>query len=223
MKTYPGVVPGIVESLEDPMSEGRIQVSFPWLPYVTEKPWAPVAVPFAGKERGTFFSPELRDEVLVAFEHGSFDHPFIVGFLWNGKDKPPNEDINFSVRRIRTVSGHILEFDDNEGEERVYIKTQGGHEIELKDSDSALVKIKTIKEQEIQLDDESDTIFLQTGDHKITMEPNGITLETEADVTIKGTNINIEATAAVAMSGANVDIEATSQLTAKGNPIHLNP
>ena len=58
--------------------------------------WAPVAAPLAGKKRGAFFMPELGDEVLVAFEHGDFDHPFIIGFLWNGVDTPPETDLQKS-------------------------------------------------------------------------------------------------------------------------------
>ena len=43
----------------------------------------------AGDDRGTFFMPDVGDEVLVAFLAGDPQHPFVVGALWNGKDKPP--------------------------------------------------------------------------------------------------------------------------------------
>ncbi len=59
--------------------------------------------------------PELDDEALVAFDHGNVDHPYVVGFLHNGVDLPPDDDIDFKVRRVKTVSGHILEFDDRDG------------------------------------------------------------------------------------------------------------
>ena len=59
----------------------------------------------AGKERGFWYMPEVGDEALVAFELGDFDHPFVVGFLHNGVDTPPDDDIDREVRRMRTVSG----------------------------------------------------------------------------------------------------------------------
>ena len=84
MRRFPGVVTGIVKSLDDPEKQGRIELHFPWLADGPRSSWAPVASPLAGKERGQFFMPEIDDEVLVAFEHGDFAHPFILGFLWNG-------------------------------------------------------------------------------------------------------------------------------------------
>src|SRR4051812_41670159 len=92
MKRYPGVVTGIVKSLNDPEGQGRIQLHFPWLSDSQVSSWPPVAASLAGKDRGQFYMPEIDDEVLVAFEHGDFDHPFVLGFLWNGVDVPPTSD-----------------------------------------------------------------------------------------------------------------------------------
>jgi uncharacterized protein involved in type VI secretion and phage assembly len=142
MKTHPGVVVGIVKSLKDPDGHGRIQVEFPWMQAKQKSAWAPIAVPLAGKRRGSFFMPELEDEALVAFEHGDFDHPFIVGFLWNGVDRPPDDGITASVRRLRTVAGHVLEFDDRDGKERILVKTKGGQEIELVDGPPPKITVK---------------------------------------------------------------------------------
>jgi uncharacterized protein involved in type VI secretion and phage assembly len=142
MRTFPGVVVGIVKSLRDPEGQGRIQVEFPWMQARHKSTWAPIAVPFAGKRRGSFFMPELDDEALVAFEHGDFDHPFIVGFLWNGVDRPPDDGITASVRRLRTVAGHVLEFDDRDGQERVLLRTAGGQELELLDGPPPKVTLK---------------------------------------------------------------------------------
>src|SRR5262245_33469885 len=110
MKRYPGVVIATVKSLDDPEGQGRIQLRFPWLTESVQSAWAPVAVSMAGKERGQFYMPEIDDEVLVAFEHGDFDHPFIIGFLWNGVDTPPTNDPH--RRLIRSVNGHEIEIYD---------------------------------------------------------------------------------------------------------------
>jgi uncharacterized protein involved in type VI secretion and phage assembly len=128
-----GVVVGIVKDLDDPQQLGRVQVYFPWLSDTNQSYWARIATLMAGSNRGSWFMPEVNDEVLVAFEHGDSQHPCVVGFVWNGQAKPPNQDITPKVRRLKTVSGHVLEFDDRPGQTRILLKTQAGQQIELKD------------------------------------------------------------------------------------------
>ena len=62
----------------------------------------------SGNNRGSFFMPELQDEVLVAFNQGSARDPYIVGFLWNGQDLPPGQDVR--DRRITSRNGHEIRF-----------------------------------------------------------------------------------------------------------------
>lgn len=133
-----GVVMGIVKSLDDPQNLGRVQVYFPWLSETNQSYWARIATLMAGSERGSWFMPEVDDEVLVAFEHGNSQHPYIVGFLWNGESKPPNQDIDYQVRRLQTVSGHILEFDDRPGQEKITLKTRSGNEISITETPSGI-------------------------------------------------------------------------------------
>ena len=64
-----GIVVGIVTDLEDPDGLGRVQLTYPHLEDQKSQ-WARLVSPMAGAERGTFFRPEVEDEVLVAFEHG---------------------------------------------------------------------------------------------------------------------------------------------------------
>src|SRR4051812_48876606 len=87
MKIIPSVAIGLVRDIDAHL--GRVKVLFPWLGPEQQSNWAPLASLLAGKERGVQFMPEVDDEVLVAFEHGSFDHPFVIGCLWNGADTAP--------------------------------------------------------------------------------------------------------------------------------------
>jgi uncharacterized protein involved in type VI secretion and phage assembly len=138
MSQMNGVVMGIVRSLDDPQNLGRVQVYFPWLSETNQSYWARIATLMAGSERGSWFMPEVDDEVLVAFEHGNSQHPYILGFLWNGQSRPPNQDIDRQVRRLQTVSGHILEFDDRPGQEKIMIKTRSGNEISITETPSGI-------------------------------------------------------------------------------------
>ncbi|HYJ48071.1 MAG TPA: phage baseplate assembly protein V [Pyrinomonadaceae bacterium] len=132
MRTIPGVVQGLVTNLDDPQGLGRIQVEFPWLDAQYRSNWAPIATPLTGGQRGQFFMPEVGDEALVAFEHGDFDHPFVVGFLWNGVDTPPETELKNRV--ILTPGGHTLRFEDKDGAKKVVLKSSDGHQVVIDDA-----------------------------------------------------------------------------------------
>src|SRR2546425_1196520 len=84
-----GVYPAIVTDLNDPGGQGRVKLRLPWSPDpsgATYEVWARMATLMAGANRGTWFIPDVKDEVLVAFEAGNPRRPYVVGALWNGKD-----------------------------------------------------------------------------------------------------------------------------------------
>lgn len=105
-----GLVIGKVTAVRDPEKQGRIQVVYPWLEDEEER-WIPVAAPMAGGDRGAFFMPEIDDEVILAFNHEHWDHPYAVGFLWNPKQMPPSSDER--QRMIRSKNGHTIRFVDS--------------------------------------------------------------------------------------------------------------
>ena len=82
----------------------------------------------AGNDRGIYFLPEVDDEVLVAFEQGDMNFPYILGALWNGKDKPPitNEDGKNNQRVIKSRSGHMIVLDDTDENEQIIIQDKTG-------------------------------------------------------------------------------------------------
>lgn len=119
-----GVVTGQVLSMDDPDQQGRVQVGLPYLGGQNQSYWAPVATLMAGGGRGSWFMPEVGDEVLVAFNQDDVAHPYIVGFLWNGQDTPPSTDRH--LRTIRSVNGHQLQLYDPpvQGGDPGYIRIQ---------------------------------------------------------------------------------------------------
>ncbi len=99
-----GVEIAIVTNVGDPEKQGRVKVCFPRLPGLPEASWARVAQPAAGPGRGFYWIPEVDDEVLVMFECGQANRPYVVCCLWNGKDQPMQDayDDDNSIRMIQT-------------------------------------------------------------------------------------------------------------------------
>lgn len=194
-----GVVVGIVTNNKDPENLHRIKVRFPWLDAENESHWARVATFMAGNDRGAYFLPEVDDEVLVAFEHGCVDYPYVVGSLWNGKDAPPesNSDGLNKHRTIKSRSGHVIRLNDNGGSETIeVIDKTGNNKIIISSSDNTIV-IESLSDI---------TITSKTG--KLTMSAIGVEINSKANVKITATG--------------NADISANAIVSVKGSLIKLN-
>lgn len=188
MSQINGVVIGIVTGVSD---NGKVKVKFPWLPDDPETDWIRIATTMAGNGRGTFFMPEEKDEVLVAFEHGDTDYPYVVGFLWNGKDKPPENDKN--VRRIKTKSGHTIEFNDNPGQEGIVIESQGGQKIEMKDNPVGSISL--------------------TASANISLNAPDITLSAPVNISLRTPNVSLGASGSSLVVNGSFSLEALGLLS----------
>jgi phage protein D/phage baseplate assembly protein gpV len=127
-----GVVIGKVKDNSDPLQLGRVTLTFPWFSDNHESAWARCATPMSGPLRGMYFLPDQGDEVLVAFQHGDFKKPVVIGSLWNGQARPPlnNADRQNRIRQIKT-KGHTITLDDSPGAEQIEIKDKGGSTIAM--------------------------------------------------------------------------------------------
>ncbi len=216
-----GVVIGVVTNNQDPDNLHRVKVKFPWLGDDIESNWARVAAPMAGKDRGAYFLPEVDDEVLIAFEHGRVDHPYVIGSLWNGKDETheSNADGENNNRTIKSRSGHVLRFHDKSGKEKIEIISQSGHQLRLNDESGK----------------ETIDIIDKNGNNKIIIDTanNSITIEATSDITIKSktgkltmqaaSGIEMKSQAGVSIQAASsMDLKAGAQVTIKGAMIQLN-
>lgn len=200
-----GVAVGVVTNNKDPQGMGRVKIRFPWREHQDESYWARIATLMAGKDRGSFFLPEVGDEVLVAFEREDIRHPYVVGGLWNGQDKPPetNRDGKNNIRKIKSRSGHEIIFnDDHEAKkEKVEIHTKAGHKVVLDDAAGS---------EKIEVRDKSGSNFIV-----IDSVQNSITIESTAQLKIKSQKIDIEA-------GATMTLKASGALTIQGAIVKIN-
>jgi len=198
-----GVVCGIVTNNEDKKKLGRIKIQFPWLSDKNETDWVRISTFMAGAERGSFFLPEKGDEVLVAFEHGDINRPYVIGTLWNEKAKPPetNQDGKNNIRKIRSRTGHELIFNDETNKGQIVIHTKAGHQIILDDSNG---------KEKIEIKD-------KTGDNSISIDSakNSIAISSKTKLNIKAQSIEIEA-------DGEMKIKAGGTLTIKGSTVKIN-
>jgi uncharacterized protein involved in type VI secretion and phage assembly len=190
-----GVAIGVVTDNQDPDALGRVRVRFPWRGTPDESHWARIAVPMAGPDRGTWFLPEVDDEVLVAFERGDISHPYIVGALWNGKDVPPatNSGGSNDIRKIRSRAGHELVFDDG--------PDKG---VELRTADGKTVTMMGAK------------LLIEDGKgSSITIEDGKITVTASSSLSLEAPDISVKASGRLALEGGGL-------VEVKGGLIKLN-
>ncbi|WP_374261195.1 phage baseplate assembly protein V [Zoogloea sp.] len=151
-----GVYPALVTDVQDPDNQGRVQIKLPFVPDAdggTALAWARLATLMAGNGRGSWFIPDVNDEVLVAFTAGDPRRPVVIGALWNGVDAPPETmDSANNVRSVTSRSGHTLTFDDTAGAEKVEVKTNGGHTFTLDDAAGGTVTLAHSNGATIKID-----------------------------------------------------------------------
>jgi len=199
MKHMEGVAVGLVTEVDAKLA--RIKVKFPWMDPPQTSYWAPIASLLSGHKRGLRFMPEPGDEALVAFDRGEFDHPYIVGFLWNGADESP-DDVKTN-RLLVTPGGHQLRFEDKAGERRIVLKTADGHQLIL--DDAGKVTLATKAGGKVTLDDAPGRATVEASHNRITLGPEGITIDVAA-----GT-LNIKSTAVT-----NLQAEGVMNIQAAG-------
>jgi len=102
----------IVIDNQDPEKMGRVKVQFDW--GEAPSPWLRMVMPHTGSGRGFYFVPELNEEVMVGFEMGMGEHPYVVGSLYNGQNKfETHFDGDNKIKSIKTVSGNEIIFNDH--------------------------------------------------------------------------------------------------------------
>jgi uncharacterized protein involved in type VI secretion and phage assembly len=200
------IVVGVVTNNSDPQKLGRVKVKFPSLTE-QESFWAPVLVPSAGNERGLSMLPVVGEQVVVAFENGDSSFPYVMGSVFNGKDKPGEE--------LAVEDGSFAMKSDHKAliaaKEDIKLRSDKGKwEIEINGGE---IK-ETVK---------SPGNYTGTFDGKYAVTANqAITVESKQGVTIKAPQITLEAQGTMAIKGMSVSVEAQTQLELKGAQVSVN-
>lgn len=196
-----GVAVGYVIDNLDVTGLARVQVNLPWLPGV--EPWARVATLMAGENRGMYCIPQVGDEVLLAFNHGDINEPFVLASVWNRKDSPPTDVA------IDAVNKRLL-------------RTPLGHEIEIDDSQQSIT-ITSINKQTIKIDTSGIKIATANDTAKIQMQNSGqITIEANTSIELKAPSIRIQGDTLDIQGSASASINGGSMCEVKGAVVKIN-
>jgi uncharacterized protein involved in type VI secretion and phage assembly len=153
------IVNGVVVGLVTAVEAGQVKVNFPWLDQAHETDWIRIATTMSGGNAGSFFMPNVQDEVLIAFDHGDTRFPYVVGFMWNGQDLPPGADVR--DRKLVSKNGHMIRFLDSTpsggSKGALVIEDASGNRITLSDG-------KVVVQSKFSIEIEAPTIYLQGPD-----------------------------------------------------------
>lgn len=226
----------VTENAEDPESLGRIRVATPWMEALGfQSPWLRIVYPHAGSDHGYQFIPEIGDEVLVDFEDGNAESPYVVGSFYNkkatgGHEQPtPKND----VKVLKTRSGHIITLDDTQGSEKISIVDKtGGNSITIDSAKNSITILAADKialsandieinaKNSVTIDAKQNmdlTANQLTGDAKSTM-----TLKSVTKLDVQSQATGVKGTASVKVEGATAEVNGSGVTIIKGGSVLLN-
>src|SRR4051812_43340716 len=200
-----GVTVGVVTNNRDPDHNGRVKLKLPTVSVTAETTWAPVLTPVASPGSGLHLLPAVDDAVLVAFEHGDINRPFVLGSFWGGRAAPPETDDDADTQQVlRSRSGHVIRLDDRNGQERVQIVDSSGN----------------------------NKITIESAKNSITIHANGpISLTADGDLELSaggalklsGQRVTVESETELGFSGGQrTQLQAKGQLILRGATIDVN-
>ncbi|WP_371668875.1 VgrG-related protein [Streptomyces sp. NBC_00289] len=225
----PSVANALVTDVNDPLKQGRVRLQFPWLDDTYVSDWTRT-VQMGGLGGGGIFPLDVNDEVLVAFDRGALDHPFVIGGLYNGRDKPTvvgDVPLHDTVRK--KASRHTVSDRDGNRMDLLSQKTGGRKQgVRMISGDKQLTVFLDRTKTEIVVDSKGSVTI--KGSRSVSVEAGtDLTLSARRNVTIKsGGLLNIQGrgmvnvkslTGAVmvdAMGALNLKAVGAATLTAGG-------
>jgi phage protein D len=229
----PGLVPGIVSNINDPDKKGRVKVTLPWLGDQLETDWART-VQMGGAKGGGIVIPEVDDEVLVGFEQGRLEYPYVIGGLYNGKDGPGKgavDDVSsgaVSRRSFADRKGNRIELvDASNGETGVLVTTGDGEFSMYFDGKAQTIKIES--SGKVEISSQSD-LSLST-DGNLTLKAKGnISAEATGNFKAKATgnfeaegmSATLKGQTAVSVQGVAAELKGSGSTTITGAIVKIN-
>jgi type VI secretion system secreted protein VgrG len=200
---------------KDPDKMGRIKVRMYWQKDSDTTGWIRYMAHHSGKSRGFYFIPEIDDEVIVAFENGNLNMPFVIGSVYNGKaNSSDRAETDNLFKSIRTISGNEIYFSDKSGEETIHVYTKDKkNEILISMKDDGIIKIKSNKNIAIEAPE------------NIEVKSKNMKFEAQEKIEFKAKEFKVGAQTLIQMDsmkdfkqkGLDVTVEATKGYVMKAN------
>ncbi|MBU0654307.1 MAG: phage tail protein [Gammaproteobacteria bacterium] len=192
-----GLAIGRVTDNKDPQGLARVRVRLPWQPESQQSYWARLAVPMALAGQGFVWIPEVDEEVLVGFEMGDLTHPCILGSLWNGKSKPPENN------------------SDGKNDHRL-IRTRANSELRFFDGNPPSVELSLADGKHLKMDDQG--IVIEDGQgNRIEIKSGSGALEIKSN-----TQIKLESPSISIKADASLELKSSGSLTINGTIVNIN-
>jgi hypothetical protein len=223
----PGLVIGTVVDNEDPEEMGQVKVMFPWLSPDYISAWARVMQIGASKAgSGFLWMPEVGDEVLIGFDRGCIEYPYVIGGLYNGISRPvPPPEIEALVanRRIASRMGHTIQWNDGPNAMGISIGTAPAEEPPLS------VQLNA-EEMQISINAQTGMVQISGALGVMISSDTEISISSQGAVSISGTAITIgsETTTDVSIGGLSVTISGpegapAGSISVNGAMVSLGP
>jgi uncharacterized protein involved in type VI secretion and phage assembly len=213
------LVVGIVTNNNDPEQIGRVKVEFPALGDEYESGWMRVATPSTGNQRGLLMLPQVGEEVIVGFENGDTRRGYVLGSLFNGRDKPGDDlvqakDGSFALRSDKKIDAKSLDEMKLHSEKKMTVTVRDEQEITVEKDRKETVKgnMTDAISGNFSSDAKGSGSLKATGSY---------TIESTASVTIKAPSITVDASASLALKAPTIDINGSGMVNISGGLINL--
>ncbi|MEI7895832.1 MAG: type VI secretion system tip protein VgrG [bacterium] len=234
----------VVKDRDDPMKIGRVRVNFSWQESNQMSPWIRVSQQDAGKNKGIFSVPDLEDEVLVGFEGGDAEKPFVMGSFHNSTATPsdPNLDLK-DVIYLRTPKQSSIILDERKGKRRIalfmedgrdlygieiniekkYILVQSPKDIHILGKNitiNATEELKIIAGKKFSAVNNGGEMILKASKN-IQINGNG-GVNINGDTSISGSKVSIKADAEIKAEAPSVSLDGSALTEIKGGIVKIN-
>ncbi len=237
-----GVVTGTVKENYNKDFPGKVKVEL----FLGEEGrnvtgWISVMSPYAGAEHGMYALPEVGSEVVVAFNLGDRNRPVVIGSLWSGKNKLPQDaatEKNTS-KQLVTKGGNSVIIDDTQDKQKITITTKNGKGIELDEEKKKITVHDKDSKNSIEIDSDKGTITVTAdkklvfkvggseaavfdGTKKITLKSADIALNASKNLEEKGQNVKLEGTAVKINGSSSLQASSSGSTQVKGAMVKIN-
>ncbi|MER7755098.1 VgrG-related protein [Kitasatospora sp. NPDC097643] len=217
-----GLVNATVTDTRDPLGQGRVKLAFPWLSGEYVSDWART-VQLGGKGGGGVVSPEVGDEVLVGFAQGLVDHPYVIGGLYNGEDKPSAHEGEL----VDSTSGAV---------NRRSLVSRGGQRLELLDAAAGPTGVRlasgdgkltiTLDQKATAVTIHSDgTVTVEAKDKVVIRADQGVSVDAgSGQLELAGRSVRVTARSGVQVDGGSgaLTLQTQGQVDVQGTTVGVN-